>query len=215
MPLYFLQLDAALFHQDLRPALATSWRERSFVPCRRLCDELRPRIEAFADRYHTRDQEPLLLRVAEGLPFDRDLWRLLAGEALLYAAAEIPEFETAADALTCLLAPDQYGRDDLSREETAPVVQAHFGSRDLTFGPRTYRPDHCGLNDTADVARLAAYLADVNPDDWSAAPLRRLPDVPEGECEEELAFAREWFPPLRDLYRRAHAGGQVVVCETL
>ena len=51
MPLYFLQLDAALFHQGLRPALAASWRERSFLPCRRLCDELRPRIEAFAERY--------------------------------------------------------------------------------------------------------------------------------------------------------------------
>ena len=51
MPLYHLLLDADLFHHSLRPALAASWRRRSFEPCRPLYGLLRPQLTAFAERY--------------------------------------------------------------------------------------------------------------------------------------------------------------------
>ena len=35
------------------------------------------------------------------------------------------------------------------------------------------------------------------------------------EREEELAYVRDWFPALVDLYRRCADAGRVIVCETL
>jgi hypothetical protein len=43
-------------------------------------------------------------QVARGLPYDRHFWRALVGEVLLFAADDIPEFQTCADTLCCLLA---------------------------------------------------------------------------------------------------------------
>ena len=91
MPIYFLVLDADLFHRLITPALAASWRQRSFGPCHDLCVLLLPTVLDWRDRYPTGGGEPLPARVVEGLPFDRDLWRLLVGEVLLYAAVEVPE----------------------------------------------------------------------------------------------------------------------------
>ena len=39
---YFLLLDGALFAERMRPALAASWRRRSFEPCREFCAALLP-----------------------------------------------------------------------------------------------------------------------------------------------------------------------------
>ena len=50
---YFLLLDAALFEEHIRPALAASWRMRSFQPCRSLCASLLPAARTYAERYHT------------------------------------------------------------------------------------------------------------------------------------------------------------------
>ena len=98
--------------------------------------------------------EPLLAQVARSIvPFDRDFWRLLAGEVLLYGAASVPEILTAPDTLGHLLAP---GQDD------SPIRQAHFGARGLAFGGGIYRPDAAGWNDAEDVARLADYLAAID-----------------------------------------------------
>src|SRR6516165_1995121 len=131
---YFLLLDAADFEGRVRPALAESWRRRSFVPCRELCRSLLPAASAYRQRYHTGDTEPLLARVADGLAFDRTFWRALVGEVLLFTAAEIPEFQVNAETLYCLLAPDNYRLEVGERERLAPIQQAHCGSRDLTFG---------------------------------------------------------------------------------
>src|SRR5262249_9154877 len=145
MPLYILLHDAGPFHQMIRPALAGAWRRRSFEPCRPLCAALTPTALTFAERYHTGRDEPLLAQVArEVVPFDRDFWRLLAGEVLLYGAASVPELLTAPDTLGHLLAPGQ---------EDSPIRQAHFGARDLIFGGGFYRPDAAGWNDADDVAR--------------------------------------------------------------
>ena len=48
MPLYTMLLDAELFHRQIVPALAKSWRLRTFVPCQKLATALLPAAEAFA-----------------------------------------------------------------------------------------------------------------------------------------------------------------------
>jgi hypothetical protein len=216
MSTYFLLHDAEFFHRQARPALAACWRQRSFAPCRSLWAVLLPAAAAFAERYHTGAEEPLLARVESGLPFDRDVWRLLVGEVLLYAAKEIPEIETAPDTLACLLAPAIYNEGSHVSARFAPIQQAHYGVRDLVFGGGYYRPEHAGWNDVDDVARLADFLASVDPGQWTVqdlAPLRGMSG--DEERADELEFAREWFPDLEALYRQASAQKQVVVCETI
>src|SRR5947207_2089173 len=122
----FLLHDAAEFRDRLAPALAASWRRRDFGPLRALAAELAPALDAFADRYRlTADERPLLTGLAPAQRFERRLWRHLAGELLLYAAAASPEFPTAPDALAALL-PGEL------------VEQAHRGSRDLEFAGVPY-----------------------------------------------------------------------------
>jgi len=151
-----------------------------------------------------------------GLPFDREFWTHLAGELLWYGAAEIPEIETAPETLCCLLAPERYRDRSGGREQFVPIEQVHFGARDLLFGGGFYRPEHAGYNCGDDVARLAAYLHALDPQQWTVAQLAGLDGVTDEEDRaDELAFVREWFPALRDLYERARAGGFVVVCEIL
>jgi hypothetical protein len=210
MPLYFLLHDAARFHQQTRPALSVTWRCRSFESARALCTSLAPAAVAFAKRYHTGHDEPLLARVAcgEAVPFDRDVWRLLVGEVLLYGAASVPEILTAPDTLTRLLASGE--------DRAAPIRQAHHGTRPVAFGGGFYRPDAAGYNDVPDVARLAHYLASVDIARWRATDLAGLREFADDEERaEELEFAREVLPPLAGLYRDAREAGQVVVCEEL
>jgi hypothetical protein len=96
---YFLCLDAETFLRRIRPALAASWRQRSFDPCHCLCNELLPAANDYTHRYYTGGEETLVARVAQGLPFERLSWRLLVGEVLLFAAEEIPELQSNAETL--------------------------------------------------------------------------------------------------------------------
>jgi hypothetical protein len=210
MPLYFLLHDAARFHQEIRPALSATWRRRSFEPARPLCAALAPAAVAFAERYHTGHDESLLSRVAGGaaIPFDRDVWRLLVGEVLLYGAASVPELLTAPDTLAHLLAAGE--------DEAAPIRQAHHGTHPLVFDGGFYRPDAAGFNDVTDVARLADYLAAVEAARWTAGDLAGLCGFADDEERaEELEFAREVLPHLAGMYREAGEARQVVVCEEL
>ncbi len=210
---YFLVLDAAVYEEQIRPALAASWRQRSFAPCLPVCAALLPFARVYAERYHVGTDEPMLSQVLAGLSFDRAFWRTLAGELLLYAAAEIPEFQTCEETLVRLLAP---GYDPARpRSEMPPIVQAHRGSRDLTFGTAVYRPDYAGYNSCADVARLSDYLASVQPKEWSSADLTGFDGFSAEEAADELEFAREWFPALADLFRRARERGQVLMHERI
>jgi hypothetical protein len=213
---YFLMLDADAFEGRARPALAASWRLRSFTPCRSFCAELLPAASAYAEQYHVGGEEPLLRRVADGLPFDRRCWRALVGEVLLFTAIEIPEFQTCEETLCLLLAPDHYREAVDQRERLAPIQQAHRGTRDLTFASAVYRPEHAGYNNIADVGRLADYLAAVRPKDWTAAELMGLRGAEDEEDrQEELEFARDWFPALADLFRRAREREAVLVHESI
>jgi hypothetical protein len=216
MPMYYMLLDAPLFHRQIVPALAASWRERSFEPCRPLCRDLVPAARDFASKYHIGPDELLLAKVARDLPFDRHYWQLLVGEVLLVAAAELPEVPTTPETLCCLLAAHLYGGTPGSREGFAPIEQAHFGTHYLLFGAHAYRPEDAGYNDVADVTRLADYLEAQEPARWTVddlAPLRDAED--EWERAEELEIAREWFPVLRGLFRWAQEQGRVIVCERL
>jgi hypothetical protein len=214
---YFFVLDAADFEGRIRPALTEAWRQRHFEPCRPLCAALVPAARSYTQRYHTGDEEPLLCRVAEEFSyFDRTFWRALVGEILLFAALEIPEFQVNADTLCCLLAPDHYRAGVTAREQLAPIQQAHYGTRDLTFGAAVYRPLHAGYNSVADVARLADYLAAVGPERWTVADLANLRNAAgDEERADELDFAKEWFPALGDLYRRARDNRHVIVHESI
>jgi hypothetical protein len=197
---YSLLLNGDDFERRYRPALADAWRCKSFGPCACIAAHLAPAARDYAARYHTGDQPPLVALVAGGLQFDRATWRGLVGEILLFAAEEIPEFQTCEDTL-CRLVADR----DLIR-------QAHHGSRDLTFGPAVYRPDCAGYNAAADVARLADDLAGIPMDRWTTA---ELTGDDQDDVADQLAFAREWFPVLADLFLRAHERGQVVVHERI
>jgi hypothetical protein len=213
---YFLLLDAEPFEGQARPALAAAWRQRSFAPCRELCAALLPAARAYAERYHTGVEEPLLALVARGLPFDRDYWRHLVSEVLLFTAVEVPEFQVCEETLCCLLAPENYRAGITARERLAPIQQAHRGTRDLTFGAAVYRPDHAGYNNRDDVARLADYLAAVRPESWTVADLADLRDAEDDAARaDELEFAREWFPALCDVFRRARERGQVIIHENI
>lgn len=213
---YFLCLDAETFLRRIRPALGASWRQRSFEPCRSLCNELLPAARDYTRRYHTGEEETLVARVAAGFPFDRACWRLLTGEILLFAAVEIPELQSNAETLCCLLAPEQYRLEVMVREQYAPIQQVLRGSCDVTFGAAVYRPEQAGYNGPDDVARLAAYLAAIQPRRWTVEDLRPLRDVEdEDERADELAFVREWFPVLVELYRRCQAERRVLVIESI
>ncbi len=211
---YFLMLDAAAFEGRARPVLAASWRLRSFEPCRSFCAELLPAARAYAEQYHVGGDEPLLHRIADGLPFDRNFWRALVGEVLLFSAVEIPEFQTCEETLCRLLAPEHCWEATDSRERLAPIQQAHRGTRDLTFGAAVYRPEQAGYNNAADVDRLAQYLAAVRPENWRPADLMGLHGAAD-DSEEELAFSRDSIPTLADLFRRAHERGAVLVHESV
>jgi hypothetical protein len=213
---YFLLLDAQHFEDQVRPALAASWRQRGFAPCRALCAALLPAARAYIERYHAGPDEPLLSLVVKGLSFDRDYWRHLASEVLLFSAAEIPELQVCEDTLCCLLAPASYRAGVTDREHLAPIQQVHRGTRDLTFGVAVYRPEHAGYNNCEDVARLAEYLVQVRSERWTTADLADLQDTETVEDrEEELAFAREWLPALREMYERARERGYVIVQERI
>ncbi len=204
---YFLVQDGPRFEGQVRPPLAEAWRTRNFAPCRQLCAGLIPAALDYAQRYHTGPEPPLVCAVAAGLTFDRPCWRALVGEVLLFGAIDVPEFPANEAALCQLLPP--------VGAETSPIRQALRGSRDLTFGVATYRPDRAGYNNAADVARLADYLASVCPEAWAPEALRGLEELAEEDRADELELVREWFPVLVALYQRCRAEGHVLAIEEI
>jgi hypothetical protein len=214
VPLYFLLFDAQVFHEQIVPPLAAAWRQRSIAPCVPLAKRLLPAIDALRSEYFAGPEALLLTRVPDGLAFERRYWRQLAGEVLVAAAAEMPEIQTVPETLYCLLEGGTRPIDRV-RERFIPIEQIHFGSRDVAIGDAVYRPDCAGLNDLADVRRLAGYLPSIEPATWKLEDLAALSEIAEEDRQEELDFAREWFEPLRELYRRAAEQEQVIICEQI
>lgn len=198
------------------PALTASWRQRSYKPCQDICQQLIPAAQTFSARYCLGEDSLLLLEVAAGLPFERHGWRCLVGEILLIGAAEIPEIETAADSLCCLLASEQYRKENPARDQFSPIQQIHHGASDLAFGSAIYRPEYAGWNDRADVQRLAQYLSSVDPGTWTAADLRHHRELSDlSDRADELEYVRQVYPALRKLYHHAAEKQQIVICETI
>ena len=71
---YFYLLNDIWFAERMQPALAESWRRRSFAPCELLCQEV-------ADAAPLPDDSVVRL-VLTGLLYDRALWHALIGEWL-------------------------------------------------------------------------------------------------------------------------------------
>jgi hypothetical protein len=204
---YFFPIASVRFHGAIAPALAKAWTARSFAPAFDLCRELAPIGRDFIQQRSASQTEPMVVMIAGGtVPFRRDLWRLLCSEFLLFSAAELPELETPAATWAILL--HQSMMDE--RPQFSPIQQAIQGSRDLSFGGAYYRPDHAGWNDLADVQRLSEWMTTVDIGSWKA---EELTEFDESDRVDELAFAKEWFPALREIYRRAAANGWIVVCE--
>jgi hypothetical protein len=210
MLLYFYLLRAAFFRECLRPALVAAWRRRSFVPCRELC------AQVVATSVQHVPPDAILRQVSGGLPFAREFWHALVGEVILFGAQDMPLVQASPQTLCCLLAPEQYCAADVPRAAFAPIQQVHFGSRDLAFGGAYYRPDRAGYNDETDVRRLTSYLEGVDPAAWHEEMLQPIAELPTAsEREEELAFVRDWWTPLVDVYRSAIERSCIVVCEEM
>jgi hypothetical protein len=215
MSLYYLLLDAVVFHEQIRPALSASWRQRSFEPCRPLSRHLAATAIAPWARYQTGLEEPLVSQLDKELAFDRDVWRYLVGEILWLSAREIPDLQTTPEAL-CRLLGTTVPQPPFERPQLAPVQQVYFGSRDLVFDSAYYRPDAIGYNDLDDVGRLAVYLKTIDPGPWTSECLASLPGLTAMEDrEEELEMVKEWLPPLMELYAKAQQEREIVICEQL
>jgi hypothetical protein len=209
MLLYFYLFGAGFFRTRMQPALAESWRRRSFRPCHDVCAEV-----LWATK-QTPPADSVLRQVARGLPFAREFWHGLVGELLVFGCQDMPLLQTAPATLCCLLAPEQFG-SDLPRSDFAPIQQIHFGSRDLRFGGAFYRPDHAGCNSEADVSRLLHYLEGIDPAAWHESMLQPMTELAsEEERAEELAFVRDWWPALVELYRNAATQGDIIICEQI
>lgn len=158
--------------------------------------------------------DAVLRSILAGAMYDHNLWHALVAECLIFGAQDMPRIPCMIDSLVCLLAPHRRAVDRTDRSALTPIEQAYFGSRDLRFGGGWHRPEHVGWNDVDDVAMLTGYLQSIQPASWPASALALLPDFTEDEQRaEELAYVRDWWPALVNLYETAHAARQVVVCE--
>jgi hypothetical protein len=195
----FLLHDAAIFHDRLAPAVAESFRRRSFEPMRKFAHDFRETIGRASQRDRLIAAEQPLLYGCDPVRFDRRLWRHFSGELLLYAAAETPAFPTAPELLPQFIA--------------LPLVERlHGGSRDVDFGGASYRPGRSGIHESADVADLVVDLAAIDPATWTVDALAGC------ACDdgaEELAFARQCFDDLRAMFAAARERNQVIVCEEI
>jgi hypothetical protein len=201
---YFMVLESVWFRQLLNPALAECWRTQNFQPAATICREL---ASVAGQSTQTGSAAPISLRVPDGIPFRRDLWRMLAGELLLFGAKELPELETPLDSYAAVL--HQTPSD--ARAGFPPIQQAIQGSQDLHLGAY-YRPEHAGWNDEGDARRLAAWLLSIDTAAWKSDDLIHCAIE---DRDDELAFLREWFPPLREMYRNAADSNRVIVCEEM
>lgn len=207
MPNLFLALDADWFAGEIRPALTASRHQQAFAPLKSLCARLLPRVEAFG----VAEVGQLLAAIQEGAAYDRHLWRGLVADILLLAATEIPEIRLPPRTLCLLLG--EVGAGQGPREKFSPIEQALFGSRELSFGSHPYRPLEVGVNETADVARLADYLAGIDRAGWLVDDRVVLAELDAEDRDEELAFLREGAQSLSHFYARSVRANQLIICE--
>jgi len=125
---------------------------------------LLPAAQNFEEKFHVPGGQTIMAKVVHGLPFDRDRWKLVVGEILLFAAAEVPEIEVVPETMLCLLAADDTLTRRLNVETSRQSSNAHAGARDLDFGGKVYRPEKAVTTYTPDVDRVASYLGAQQPE---------------------------------------------------
>jgi hypothetical protein len=203
MALYFMLHDAERFHSLLSPSLAASWRHRSLAPCRTLCSALTEDFERFVTENRVRREEMMMLSLQPNMLFNRDVWRIITGEVLLAAAAEVPEIPDVEETLIRLLGDDP------------SIHQAIHGTRGLRFGGGWYRPDHAGYNDASDVKQLAGYLTSIDLGSYPGNMLTGHSRANEEEWKAELGFALHAIKLLATVYDQARSRGQLIICEAI
>src|SRR5260370_24420308 len=128
---YFFLIDAKLFQIKVAHALEASRVAQSFAPARALCRELNSHAKALGQQGLHGPADSLVQKLATGsVPFRRDLWRLLVGEVILLATAEMPEIETPMDTLAALL----HLQLEVDRPAFSPLQQCILASQYLAFG---------------------------------------------------------------------------------
>jgi len=208
---YFFLIHGPLLEEELRPILGECWQQRSFLPCRALCERLLPQAKQFAEKYYLGEQPLLIESVLRDPTFDRDIWKSLISELLFVTATDIPEVQSAYETLCRLVTPPLDPRQHPPRAQYQPLRRVHFGARDLTFAGTVYRPNHAGYNPADEVRTLADYLEGINPDAWEPARLTHLRD--EEDRLDEIEFTRQIFELIRDMYHSARERRQAIVCE--
>lgn len=197
--------DCDRFRDLIAPQLAKSWRLRSLAPIVQLAAELGPTIRQISEQHClTADEQPLLFSLTRHQPFDRHLWRHLAGEFLLYAAVDSPVIQDAEEALRTFVG-----------NSAELIRQAYHGSRELDFGGIPYRSGNAAWNDPNDVTRLANFLEHCDSSQWLAGDLILGANAESEDADEELAFARHCLELLRNLYVDATRHNRVIILETL
>lgn len=197
--------DSDQFRGLIAPQLAKSWRLRTLAPIVQLVAELGPRIRRISEQHClTADEQPLLFSLAHHQQFDRQLWRHLAGEFLLYAAVESPVVQDAEETLATFVG-----------NSAGLIRQAYHGSHDLEFDGIPYRSGNAAWNDPNDVTRLASFLEQCDASQWQAGDLFLAGHGEIEDADEELAFARHCLDLLRNLYIDASRHRRVIILEAL
>jgi hypothetical protein len=215
MSLLLMMVDAEWFHTELRPTLTATWRDQSFAPCRNLCSLLLAAEDQTFSLSSLRREETLLHQIANGMHFDRRYWPTVVWECLFFGALEISDMQLPVDTYCSLLCSSHPSYQNADRQPFTPIEQALFGRRDVTFGNKYFRPLKAGFNDLLDVQELATYLAAQNPAEWRPERLREMASLSsDADREDELEFAREWFPVFANWYDRAASRGAVVFSDS-
>ncbi len=197
---YLLVHDGLRF-AHLRPILGDAWWRRSFAGCTPHVEAWRAAARQYANAYHIDPQELFLVGFGPKTPFTSSSWRTLVGEILVVTAVEMPELPSHLESLARLLPPS------LAKD-------AFQGGGDLTFGLATYRPGLAGFNTVDDNRRLLGELRAIVPAGWSTSTLL-ADELDEDDLLDELAYSREWFAVLVDLYERVVRDDRVIVFETM
>ena len=197
---YLLVHDALTF-AALRPVLGDAWWQRSFLRCAPHVEEWSVAALRYAEAYHIDPAEILLTGFGPKTPFSSSSWRTLVGELLVVTAVEMPELPSHLESLSRLL-PSTLAKDALQ------------GCGDLTFGLATYRPGLAGFTSAEDVRRILDELLAIDPAGWSASMLP-ADELDADDLDDELAYCREWFAVLVDLYERVVRDDRVIVFETM
>jgi len=146
MPIYFMLLDARQFHQDIVPALSISWRQRSFAL---LAPDFMPpsaaRRAELRGEVHVPGGQTIHGQGCARLAIDRDRWKLVVGEILLFAAAEVPEIEVVPETMLCLLAADAYLNETVERRNFRQSSKRMRALATLTSAARCTGRKRAGL----------------------------------------------------------------------